>query len=593
MESKDILLSTSSSEEPLVHIVSVNGIHLQVGYQLSNITLMGASLQSVNSEYRMINLNSVELRKLIAGDLKQYKVFYDAKKKLDAALKNGTISSGKDEVKRITLYAIDYALIYYLACVFFRYNEANIINMNKFSSVIPLFDVIRKHVGDIAHANIAGMMHHLLSFTDGVENVGSKMLLLSRNDLEHTNDLKYPVWKEIYIYKLIRSIPSATRGNYLCPMIDWGVVKYPSKQLFTNDALISKLNFGSNINYIRHTARRQSKLSHDLIIGSMKQYELNEIKNLTDQLVESTKDINYALDDISLLMFFENKQQTLDSAINSVIDLIATNGLSSVDHPVKDLLFDVESLKRLIFQYLFAVLLLARQGIIHNDPHMNNVLISTRKAAPLSVGLPNGKLISMGMSNLDMTIIDFDKAVLSHHHHNFFDEIAKRINEEMGIAFDSVKDTIVDDYNQVFNCYVMYDIVRFVFNIRKIITDMRNNVGHLAKNLDISKHDAFIDSILKPATDILSGIYTVNAELPFSTSEPHNSVLWLIEKAFKDYIKINKSKSSMDTVARFIDTKSFVSDETPEFISSKRRYADKLKMHFLADYVAKNIADLQ
>ncbi len=578
MDSKDVLISTSGYEEPLAHIISINDTKLTVAFELHSIMLLGSSLQSVNSEYRMINVNTRIVKLLLAGDEKvKGRAFHVACKKIDAAMKKDMLISGKNSVSSITTHGIHVAVLYFLMCKYFKYGDAEVINLNKFSSVIILFNILNKYITDINKADLKTLAEILLQLDEDIYNVGSKLLLINRYEVEHTNDLSYAIWKELYIYKLIRSIPSKTRANYLCPMIDWAIMKFPSKQLFTNDALITKLNFGANINFIRSTSAQQNRLSHDLIIGSMKQYELNEIKSLTDKLVDATKDIDYALDDISIIMFFPNKQQSLYSSINHIIDN------PKLDHPIKNILTDIDVLHQVVFQYMFSVLLLARQGIIHNDPHMNNILISTHEPSKVELGLPDGKIISFGKSEIDITLIDFDKAILSHHHHNFFDVIANRINEEIGIVFDTVKSTIVDDYDQIFNCYVMYDIVRFVLILRKLIIDMKENI---LISTDITEHEEFIDNLIKISTDALHKIYDPNAKFAFSTSEPHASILWLIEIIFKEHIKINKSKSSMDTIVRFVDAKSFISDDAPEFISSKRKYADKLKFHFISEYIS-------
>ncbi len=590
METTDILLSTVGAEEPVMHIISIDGTTLNIAYELQNITLIGSSLQSVNSEYRMFNVNTKTLKSLFnkLQDSKG-KLFYDIQKKIDTNIKNNSILFEKKELKRVTTHGIDLVIIYYLMCKHFKYKEAELINLNRFSLIIPLFKILDKIIGSIHADQLSDFINYIMFFNEHADNIGSKLLLINRYELENTNNLSYSIWKEIYIYKLIRSIPISTRNDYLCPMLDWAIIKYPSKQIFTNETLITKLNFGTNINYIRSTAKQQNKLSHDLIIGAMKQYELNEIKELTDKLVESTKDIDYALDDISMVMFFSNKQQSLYSAINNIVDASKETDITKINNPIKNILLDVEVMKQIVFQYMFSVLLLARQGIIHNDPHMNNILISIHKPSKLEHGLPNGKIISLGTSNISITLIDFDKAVLSHHHHNFFDVIANKMNEELAIVFDSVKLTIVDNYDQIFNCYAMYDIIRFALILRKLLIDMHENIS---SNTDITKHEVFIDNLIKMSTGILSKIYESDAKLPFNVTEPHSSVLWLIENIFKEYIKINKSKSSIDTIVRFIDTKSFVSDDTPEFVSSKRRYADKLKTHFISEYVTKNLTNL-
>lgn len=586
MEPNDIVLSNVNAEVPNLHIISVNGNNINISIELSTVTLIGASIQSVNSEYRIFNCDTQKLNNMLHNNIKECKIFYTAKAILDKAMRNNTLTADRNEVKRITINAMDYSLIYFIMCKYNGYTENDLISLNRFSSIVALFNVIKEYLKmQFSASDMKSFIEYISNFDDSNKQIGSKILTINREEIEHTNCLDYQLWKEIYVYKLIRNIPTAVRANYLSPMLDWGIIKHQTKQLFSNDALISKLNFGSTINYIRMSSIKQNRLAHDISIGALKQYEINDIKSLTNKMVEFTADIDYALDDISLIMFFHNKQRSLFSAINVMMDEIKSKGINKVNSPIKNTLFNFEDFKQFIFQFFFAMLLLARQGVIHNDPHLNNILIESHAPSKLEVGLPNGKIIQFARSEVYLTLIDYDKSILSYHHHNNFEKSLQKINEEVSVVFDEVKDSIVDNYDQVFNCYIMYDIIRFTLTIRKVLTDIIDNIK---TDIDVSKHELFVDNILKITSNALSLIYAKDAKLPFDISEPHMSMLWLIETIFKDHIKINKSKSSIDNIVRFVDAKSFVSDDAPEFISSKRRYSDKLKYQYISDYIAKN-----
>jgi hypothetical protein len=191
-----------------------------------------------------------------------------------------------------------------------------------------------------------------------------------------------------------------------------------------------------------------------------------------------------------------------------------------------------------------------------------------------------------------IALIDFDKSILSHHHHNYFDMIARKINEEVGIVFDSVKSTIVSDYNHIFNCYVMYDVLRFALVMKQILLDTKESIAEISNRIDISAQEEFLDKLIKASSDTLYKIFDSDAKFPFDITDPHGSIMWIIETLFKEYIKINKSKSSIETASQLAKTHSSISDHKPEFISSRRKYADKLKYSFLSEYISKNKVDM-
>ncbi len=317
---------------------------------------------------------------------------------------------------------------------------------------------------------------------------------------------------------------------------------------------------------------------------------LEDIKKLTLKLKEATIDIDYALGDLILVMFYSNMGNTLINEMNAFIELSKSNSRISTDSLISTSMVNHESFRQLIFQYLYALFLLTKQGIIHNDVHLNNILLTkntTKSSQRCEFQLSPGKTISIPFPEVNLTIIDYDKSILSHHHHNHFNKNVLQINEEMGIVFDDIKKTISNDYDQVFNCYAMYDVVKFGLIMQHLLDDMKQIIGPLLPKNVISSNQAFLDKMIKMATDTLYKIYEHNPKFPFDLNESHKSMEWLIMSLFKDYARVNKTKSSI-AKGTHINTKmrSSLSADTPEFISSRRKYADTLKYNYISQYIS-------
>ena len=192
----------------------------------------------------------------------------------------------------------------------------------------------------------------------------------------------------------------------------------------------------------------------------------------------------------------------------------------------------------------------------------------------------------MDVSDVNITIIDFDKSILSHHHTNDFDKTRKMINEEVTIVYDSVKKTVVEDYNQVFSCFVMYDVIRFGLSMKTILEEVGRVIGDLLPKNIVTENIKFLDNIIKLATDTLYKIYNPNPKFDFDPAITHGSIEWLIWKTFKDYAKVNKTKSSLIESSYLVKMHSSPALDKPEFVSSRRKYADALKYNFIAQYVS-------
>jgi hypothetical protein len=590
MENKDILLSTIGAEEPILHTISIDGHMLHIAIELQKIVLLGCSINSVNSEYRSINLNSQKVKQLINGGLKkECGIYYRMHNIISKHIKNNTMAHKKHELKNLSGHGICFSLIYYVILKQLRFTEEQYVDLNNFATIVEVINLFDAIIGNtkLPIHELKEFASILMSFGDNTHRIGSKLLTITRHQINNTSNLEHSVWKSMYINRIIRNIPLSIRQSFLAPSLDWGIIYHPSKHIFTNEQLLSKLQFGSNINYIRTTAVKQHALVSDLYRSNLKNHELEEIKQLTMQLKDTTIDIDYALDNLALVIFYSNLGKTLFNTINSYVEDAKSNLGTKEEHIIGSIFTDFEAYKQLIFQYLYCTMLLAQHGIIHNDPHLNNILIVSKPTSKLEGMLPTGKTMYAGETRFNLTLIDFDKSILSHHHHNFFDKVSGKINEEIGIVFDDVKKTITSNYAQVFNCYIMYDVIRFCLTITRVLQDAKQTLTS-NKNIDITKQEEFTGRLIKLASDILYKIFDEDTSFPFDVESTYGSITWLIESTFKDYFKSSKTKSSIETAAQMSKMKSSVSNEHPEFVSSRRKFADKLKYNYISEYVSNN-----
>lgn len=579
MKSKDIILSPVGVEDPKIHTIVVNDHLFNVGIELKTTVLIGASYNSINSEYRQFNANIIQLKEVV----KSNKLFNLIKKHIMSEMKKEELTIGTNVIKNATTHGLNYAILYYITIKAYNYSENQFITMNSFTSIVPMINAFDSIVEDKKIKLSSNDLKSFIKDLYKVENldsfVGSKLLCLTRSQVENTDDLTLPIWKAMYINRIIRNIPEIQRNHFFSPSIDWGLLRCATKHIFTNTNLLNKVKFGETIHYIRSTSEKQNKLASKLLDNSQ---ELRDIKELTARLKESMNDVDYALDDLILIMFYPNMGNTLYKELMNLFDdarSLDSLPLSSLSTP---LITNFDTFKQIVFQYLYCVFLLAKHGIIHNDPHLNNILLTRNENnKKFKYQMTTGELIAFGYCPINLTLIDFDKSFLSHHHHENFDFISNIINEEMSIVFQTVKKTIVDDYDQVFNCYVMYDVVRFGLIMTQLLKNAEDNIGYLLPKSGLKQHEAFLSNMIKQATKILSMIYETSAKLPFKKSSLYGSIEWLIVQLYNSDIKITTRDSDSSHVIK-ISTQ--MSNDIPEFVSSRRRYVDALKQDYLTEY---------
>lgn len=597
---KDLLFLPLGVEEPILHTVSANSKLFNVALQLKRITLLGASINSTNSEYRQFNINNQNLELLLTSKTKNNKLnqlFSKLLKAVKANTEDDTIELNQYNLKNITRNAIHYALVYYLMLRYYNFDEEYYLSLNEFR-VIPtitnIFDKIFKtHNIMLSNTDTKLICEFLLNFESFRYSIGTKVVCLMRNQIHNTTDLSQTIWKALYINKIIKNIPVAQRGTLFSPLLDWGILKCPARKVLTNANLVSKVAFGETIDYIRTSAQKQSELSSKLVSGNLQLLEIENIKTLSNNLRDATININYAYGDIMAVLFYANMGQTFLTEFNKTIEMLRESP-KIPNTFIFSILTNINKYKQLIFKYLQGVLLLSKQGIIHNDMHLNNILITKKESDDLEKIqhiLESGGILELGVSNIDLTIIDFDKSILFHHHTNNFDANARVINEEIGIVFNTVKSNIVDDYEQVFNCYVMYDILKFGLMTKRIIGELEQELEakHLTKTKLFKEQMDLTESLIKLSTDTLFKIYDADANFSFKKSNLHGSVDWLISTLFKKDVRVHRNKSSIkESFENIIINNSATGSDGPHFISSKKKYADLLKQNFIAQYASEH-----
>jgi len=573
MESRDVLISPVGVEDPLCHILAINDELFNVAIELQSIILMGASIKSTHSEYRNISVNARAMKAVIAGNSAN-KPVNKCFKRLKAIIdKEGVLSYEKNTIKAITKQGFDYALAYYLILRKADYHDGYYDNLNCAPAVVALRAVFDKV---LAKAKLTAIeMKEFDAYVGTFDNlkcrVGSKLIYITNRQIHDTSNLSFPVWKTLYIQKILRGISKSKRKHLFLPLIDWGIMRGPMKQLFSNSKIMDTLAFGDHIRYIRTTGATQSRLLKTVIDDDT---QLLKIKKLTQELEEASANIDYALTDVAMLRFYPNVGVSLYDAIHEYIDTIK-DGHRPAHTPIISSVFDNHGMfKKLVFQYLYSVFLLASNGIIHNDPHFHNILISKASSSTRVVKyeMSDTQIIEMAPIDADLSVIDFNNSILSHDHRGDFANEVPKIAKEMNIVFAASKKTIHNDPNQIFSCYVMYDVIKFCLIMKQMIAEVSSSIGKLAPKSALSQHNEFLDSILKFSINVLSKLFDDKAKFSYDISQDRaGSIRELITTIYKSSLKNAEHRKP----------------ETPELISARRKYTESLRYAFISQCASK------
>jgi hypothetical protein len=348
--------------------------------------------------------------------------------------------------------------------------------------------------------------------------------------------------------------------------------------------MLSKIEYGNKIIQVVKNSIKQSQILTSLNI--IKHFDDDNIINTIDNNIKDNikllHEIDYTLDDLCLILFYEHKGNTLYSYFYNAIKS------DELNPTLKKILFSETMFKSFIFQYLFATLQLHKNGIIQNDPHINNILIYDHDISEnIKFDINFKDIIEINLHNIGLSIIDFNNAILSPYHIGEYTDIYNQINEELGIVYDKTKENIIKNNYQIFSCYAVYDVIRFVLILKKVLIDLPDHIISKINKNNIKKYIDFLHSIYILADSILIEIYNPTPKLPFDFNKKlYGGVEHIILKMFKPYYKLNKSHTSEENIASFIKL-SF--DDTSMFVNSDKKTAIDNKNKFISRYINNNL----
>lgn len=555
-EVKDVVVSPRGVERPIIHIVAVNNNLINIAYELESIILLGVPHD--DTDYRPFNVDVRVARFLMGKETKGVQSFNRARARMSKALKPGS------RISNIAHQGVDYLLIYYFLS---KHKPTNIEETNNFEHVVEAFSEIDSMLAPLklTAVELKQFAEFVLTYHNLLHPLGSRVQSITRLQILNSADLAHPTWRSLYIYRIIRNIPLSVRRHFLRPDLDWAFVRCTMKHFFSSQELKSQAKLGDNIDFLAVTAARQLRAIDDIVADA----SVADVRKLAASLKEAISKIDYTLGDLALVTFFED----IGSSFYDEVTLALT---SSTQTLATSILTDHEQLKHAMLQYLYALFLLTRTGIIHNGARLQNILLTpldpSEQKKKRVYELSKGKFIEMSAPVANLTLINVDDAILSHSHHDF-SQSALRIEQEMVIALKAGDKKMVRDYDIAFTCYAMYDVVKFCLLLRMQLDSIDREYRRKARTMAMHKRNReWLDSVIQNATDILGRLFATEKELPFEPKVPHGSIEWLIETIYP--CKTNPNAESEPLV------------QTPEYISSRRKHADTLKLQYIGQYAS-------
>lgn len=389
MHSYDIVISPMGFEDPKIHIVSINNSNLNVAIELRRITLIGEP----RNENRQLSVNTATIKKIFKNDSENNSaniLFYTIMKKVETQMVDHKLIVNETIIKNIAYDGLPFLVVYYLLSKHFKVPYVNDLIIKTFDKVIG------------PQRNIEPFILYITKILNKSLSIGSVLHCLTKEQILHSNNITHILWKVLYINRILQPVE-------LNQYVDWTFMRCVAKRTFSDRAIIDKVIEGGNIKYIQKTASKQEKLS----TAHIKEYA----KNLKNAALE----INYTLDDLSVVLFYQ-------TGVKSLLEML---------HRMND----KKHLDNIIDQYLSITSLLLRFGIIHNDPSLENMILHDNK----------------------LILINYEKAILSKDHWEPFD--TNEISANITNLFPSKQ--LSDSNDQIFNCYAAYDIIRFLLTIKK------------------------------------------------------------------------------------------------------------------------------
>ncbi len=304
-----------------------------------------------------------------------------------------------------------------------------------FNKVPERFQSLEKYL-DISNIDFSGI--------ESIQYNYNTFNLLSINDLKNLQSIKRPLWRLIYINKLLKSydIPEFIK--------DWDILLTPLHYLFDSN------KFG---------------LSNKLI---QLHKAINQIKNNDDINIENIKELGYLLD-----------KSIYDFDFN-LPDICIKFDLSYNENNIKSL-----NNKDLIKKSLLLIYKLSKLGIVNNYSEISNLYLNT---------------------NNNLGFKSYNDSILYSFHDLSFDK--NSFKKVLNVVYNK-NDELTNDNVFVFNCLVMYDVIRLMISIKKI--------------MNTSEDHKLINNIISDANGIMKQVFSKKPDFDCN-NDLSKSIEWLYKK---------------------------------------------------------------
>lgn len=573
----EIFISTRGVERPISHIISVNDNLINIAYELESIVLLGVPL--ANTDRRLFNIDVRLVRDLLNKERQGFHMFNRVKTKISKAMNAQDelkIKGSTDAIANVAHQGMEYLLIYYLLC---KHKPMPLEGTTNYECISKAFNVVDTILAPlrVTAVDLKLFADFTLTYRNAACPIVSNAVCLTRSQILNSADLTHPLWRTLYITRILRNIPTPIRNCYFRPAVDWAFVQCATKYFFSCGEQKTQATRGDNINFISMTAKRQVR-AMDILDDTVDE-NLQELKRITNLLQTKLFEIDYTLGDLALITFSEDIGVSFFGEVERTLS-------TSERTLVSPLLADHEQLKYIVLQYLYTLFLLTQNGIIHNDVRLQSILLvpvePSEQRRKRVYQLMNGKSVELLTAPIiNLMLVDFHKSLLSRHHHDFA-QSATLIEQEIRTALNMKDKEMTKDYDVIFNCYAMYDVVQFCLLLRIFFDTASqrekdtNPTSFVIDNQVVKKNQDFLGKIIKTAKEIIQKMFLPGetVDLPFKSQDTHGSMQWLIETIYAEHT-LTESVLLTDPVI-----------PSPEFISSRRKHSDALKFQYIAHYAA-------
>jgi hypothetical protein len=320
--------------------------------------------------------------------------------------------------------------------------------------------------------------------------IGQKLFPLNINEVYNIGDIRFPAWAEIYLTNICSNLSL----NYVSPsfpfIVDWFYINNTNALAYDNMMSVRKYHYSKISKKITKKLRKVDLLN---FIEEDTPYTKDFMK-ISQQIRRAVNfaDLRLNLSQVSLCLMSEYVGRTFLDAYH----LSKTASIEGTNYIFKE----VALLEKFIFELIYAFHCMnTRVGIIHGDPHINNITlyqtffnldprIAPRYANGVDTYIINNKAYSFQYTGEHAMIIDlskgiirdrnamnnkYDKDILANYfliQDNYFRQIVGRtfpeLNEKHG---DKIDFLLKEDPHEFFRLFSVVDTLIACRGIRNAI----------------------------------------------------------------------------------------------------------------------------